>query len=110
MAAHHGNLSQTERTTSALLGLGLTVLALSRASGALRAVSAVAAAGLLARAASGHCGVKSALAGETTLAEGLRDQFNSFVPSERTASHGLPGSPRHQQRSQAVDQSVDEWV
>jgi hypothetical protein len=108
MTAHHGNLSQTERTNSALLGLGLSIMALSRAPGTLRALSAVAAAGLLARAATGHCGVKSALTGKTTLAEGLRDQFSAVRPNGRIAAEGLPGSPRHRERSQAVDQSVED--
>ena len=108
MATYHGNLSPTERTTSTLVGLGLSLVAVSRAPAWMRALSAVTAAGLFARSAAGHCGLKSTFAGETTLAEGLRDQWNSMTRTGRAAADGLPGSPRHQARSQSVDQSVED--
>jgi len=57
-----GNLSNTERAISALIGLSLSVFCLRRpGSLSLRAFSGVAAASLLARAFAGHCGVKAAL-------------------------------------------------
>src|SRR5262245_16629937 len=72
MTTQHGNLSTTERSISAAVGLGLAAMALLRGHPALRALSGVVAGGLLARAAAGHCGVKSALAGHTNLGEGLK--------------------------------------
>ena len=51
--------------------------------------------------------MKSALAGHTTLAEGISDQLNAMTGAA-SAKHGLPGSQRHQQKSAAVDQSVDD--
>ena len=107
MITPSGNLSDTERTTSAVIGLGFTVVALMRGPAFLRALSGVLAAGLFARAAAGHCGVKSALAGHTTLAGGISDQFRAMTGAA-SAKHGLPGSQRHQQKSAAVDQSVDD--
>jgi hypothetical protein len=107
MITPSGNLSDTERTTSAVIGLGFTVAALTRGPAFLRALSGVLAAGLFARAAAGHCGVKSALAGHTTLAGGISDQFRAMTGAA-SAEHGLPGSQRHQQKSAAVDQSVDD--
>ena len=107
MITPSGNLSDTERTTSAVIGLGFTVVALTRGSALLRALSGVLAAGLFARAAAGHCAVKSALAGHTTLAGGISDQLSAMTGGA-SARHGLPGSQRHQQKSAAVDQSVDD--
>jgi hypothetical protein len=108
MTAHHGNLSSSERTTSTLLGAGFSLIALSRLPLGIRLLSGILAGGLFARAAAGHCAVKSALSGDTTLAQGLRDQWESASSRPRIREHGLPGSPLHRQNSQAVDQSVEE--
>jgi hypothetical protein len=107
MASHHGNLSDQERTASAIIGVGLTALSLSRSPTVVRLLSGLLAASLFARAAAGHCAVKSALAGHTTLAGGIQDQWESLRNRSGTQG-GLPGSPRHQHKSQAVDESVEE--
>lgn len=108
MAAQHGNLSRAERTTSTLVGVGFTLMALSRVPLALRLLSGIFAGGLFARAAAGHCAVKSALAGDTTLVQGLRDQWRSVANTASARADGLPGSAVHQGNSDAVDQSVDD--
>jgi DUF2892 family protein len=108
MTSQHGNLSTTERSISAAVGLGLAAVALLRGHPVLRALSGVVAGGLLARAAAGHCGVKSALAGHTKLGEGLKDQWRGVRSRAAAAAHGLPGSPLHANRSEAVDESVSE--
>ena len=102
MGVQHGNLSSMERTASALAGVGLTLLALSRGPTVVRTVSGILAGGLFARAAAGHCAVKSALTGDATLRDAIRDQWHG-VANSRT--HGLPGSPLHRDKSDAVDQA-----
>jgi putative copper export protein len=59
---------------SVLLGLSLSLLTLRRGNVAVRTVAGITGAGLLARALAGHCAVKSAIAGRTTLREGMIDQ------------------------------------
>jgi hypothetical protein len=69
---------------------------------------AVTGAALLARALAGHCGVKAALSGHTSLGEGLRDQWRHIRPQRSHIRHGLPGSPMHAAKSEAVDTAVEE--
>lgn len=102
-----GNLSNTERTWSAIFGAGLSLLAMRSGSAMLRSVEAVTGAALLARAVAGHCGVKAALSGHTSLREGLRDQWR-HVQQRSHVSQGLPGSPVHNAKSEAVDTAVEE--
>lgn len=106
--ASSGNLSTTERSVSALIGVGFSVLALSRGAPLARAIFGAVAGGLLARAAAGHCGVKSVLRGHTTLREGLSDQWRGMSNDVHARAHGLPGSPLHTEKSHAVDESVAE--
>jgi hypothetical protein len=107
MSGHHGNLSDSERTVSALIGLGLTAVACARGPATLRAISGFLAAGLFARAAAGHCAVKSALSGRTSLQGGIQDQWES-LRGRAQGLGGLPGSPRHQHQSRAVDQAAED--
>ena len=78
MSGHSGNLNETERTWSAVIGTALSLVVLRRGNPVLRSLALAAGTGLLARAVAGHCGVKSALAGETSLTEGLRNQWRSM--------------------------------
>lgn len=73
-----GNLSGTERAVSAGIGTGLSLLVLRSGSPILRALAAVGGLALLARATAGHCAVKAAITGESTIGEGLRDQWNKM--------------------------------
>ncbi len=106
MNAQAGNLSNSERGTSALFGVALSALAVGRGSPWLRVVSGLLGASLLARAAAGHCGVKAALTGHSSIGEGLSDQWRRMTGRASRAAHGLPGSPVHASQSQAVDESV----
>jgi hypothetical protein len=108
MAPQYGNLSSVERNTSALLGVGFAVVALSRGSAVLRALCGILAGGLLSRASAGHCGVKSALTGTSTLRDGMRDQWRGMANEPLARAHGLAGSPLRHTKSEAVDQSIDE--
>ncbi len=71
-----GNLSGTERAVSAGIGTGISLLVLRSGSPILRALAAVTGLALLARAAAGHCAVKAAVTGESSIGEGLRQQWN----------------------------------
>jgi hypothetical protein len=73
-----GNLSQTERMVSALIGLSFSILALRGGGPVMRALNGATGAALLARAAAGHCGVKAALTGQATLAQGLSTQWRQM--------------------------------
>jgi hypothetical protein len=75
-SGHDGNLSGTERAISAGIGTGLSLLLLRSGSPILRALAGVAGIALLARAAAGHCAVKAALTGQSSIGEGFRDQWN----------------------------------
>jgi DUF2892 family protein len=73
-----GNLSGTERAVSAGIGTGLSLLVLRSGSPILRALAGVTGLALLARAFAGHCAVKAAVTGESSIAEGMRNQWNKM--------------------------------
>lgn len=75
MSGYNGNLSGTERTWSAVIGAALSLLLFRRGHPVLRSLALTAGAGLIARAAAGHCGIKAALTRETSLTEGFRNQW-----------------------------------
>jgi len=81
-----GNLSGTERGVSAGIGTGLSLLVLRSGSPILRALAAVTGLALLARAAAGHCAVKAAVTGESSIGEGLRDQWNRMAGRQSRVS------------------------
>lgn len=70
-----GNLSGAERIGSAVFGIALPLLVLRTRSPWLRSLAATAGAGLLARAVAGHCAVKAAVTGKSSIGEGFRDQW-----------------------------------
>jgi len=102
MTLHTGNLSNTERTVSTVLGTALALLAARRGNPLIRAVAGTASAALLARAYAGHCAMKSALTGETSLASGMADQWR------RMSGKSLLQTPSRAAQSAAVDESVDQ--
>jgi hypothetical protein len=108
MAYQTGNLSTDERRLSTLYGLGLALVAVQRGSFLVRFLSATASAGLLVRAASGHCAIKAAVQGHTSLRDGVADQWSHMQPGSSSRASGLPGSPLHTARSEAVDSSLEE--
>jgi hypothetical protein len=103
-----GNLSSSERTLSALAGVALSLLSLRRGSPVVRTLGGVVGTALLARAFAGHCGMKSALTGQTTLGGGLADQWHRMSGKVNFATHGLPASPAHAAKFDAIDESVEE--
>jgi uncharacterized membrane protein len=102
------NLSTAERTLSALAGIALSLLTLRRGSPVVRTVSGAVGTALLARALAGHCGMKSALTGETSLGEGLADQWHRMSGKVSSAARGLSGSRARAAKSDAIDESVEE--
>ena len=105
MRLETGNLSSTERLASAALGLGLALFALKQRRSLLRTAAGTFALSLLTRSVAGHCGVKAAAAGHSSLREGLIDQWRCLTGQARS---GLPGSPRHAHHSQTIDQSMED--
>lgn len=88
MATQSQNLSEFERTMSALVGLSLSCLALRGSSTlAARALSGVLGAGLLIRATTGRCAVKAALLGE-----GVRLETIAEPPHSARVDEGLEGT------------------
>ncbi len=80
-----GNLGSAERWLSAAIGVAL--LLSSRRGGTLaRIARGGAAASLLARASTGYCAVKGALQGETTLQDGLKQQWQRLAESTSRSS------------------------
>ncbi len=78
MHEHAGNLSRGERIGSAVLGLGLLLL-MRRGNPLLRIAGGALGASLVGRAVAGHCGMKAAMTGETSLKQGLTDQWHRTV-------------------------------
>jgi hypothetical protein len=78
-----GNLSGTERTVSAVLGVALSLFVFRGGGVLLRSAAALGGAGLLARAFAGHCAVKAALTRESSLGEGVRDQWRRMSGGPR---------------------------
>src|SRR5688572_14265985 len=74
MARSAGNLGSTERVVSLLVGLGLTMLAM-RGGRLRRAVASSAGMSLISRSVAGHCAVKAAATGSSSLSEGLKEQW-----------------------------------
>jgi hypothetical protein len=76
MSGQNPNLSTTERVGSAAIGTALSLLVFRRGGGpVLRSLAAVAGLGLLARSLAGHCAVKAAVTGQSTLGQGVRAQW-----------------------------------
>lgn len=80
MTEQRGNLGSTERLVSAISGAALLLASLTRGRFLGKTLGSAAGLGLMARAAAGHCGVKSTLSGETTLSEGMRNQWERMRP------------------------------
>jgi hypothetical protein len=106
MSLQTGNLSAGERAISAMLAVACSVIAMRRGAPWLRAAAGIAGASLLTRSLGGHCAVKAALQGHTSLRDGLTDQWRSMRTGRRPATDGLPGSPVHAATSRAVDEAV----
>jgi uncharacterized membrane protein len=103
MAQQSGNLSSNERTVSTLIGSALALFAARRGNPLLRAVAGAAGGALLARAYAGHCGMKAALSGQTTLAGGLSDQWHRMTGKDQQSDTLTRAA-----QSNAVDESVEQ--
>jgi uncharacterized membrane protein len=75
MYSQRGNLSNGERFASAIFGVGLTMFAARRGGPLLRLLAGVAGTSLIGRAIAGHCGMKAAVTGQSTLKEGMQEQW-----------------------------------
>jgi uncharacterized membrane protein len=113
MRTQPGNLSNGERFASAIFGVGLTMIAARRGGPLLRLLAGVAGTSLIGRAIAGHCGMKAAITGPSTLKEGMQDQWRhtTAMGSQLAASlRGLgTGSRSRMQRVEKiieVDQPV----
>lgn len=73
-----GNLSATERWISAAVGFSLALGATRSRNLLGRLLLAAGGMSLLARGATGYCAIKSALSGETSLRDGMREQFRQL--------------------------------
>jgi Protein of unknown function (DUF2892) len=103
-----GNLSSVERAASSLLGLLFGAMAIREGRPWVRAAAAIAGGLLLARAASGHCAVKAATLGHSSLADGVKDQLRGLSRAANVATDGRPGSPLREARSRSVDDAVND--
>jgi uncharacterized membrane protein len=94
MYSQRGNLSNGERIASAVFGVGLTILAARRGGPLLRLLTGVAGTSLLGRAIAGHCGMKAAVTGQSTLKEGMQQQWRhtTQVGSQIAQSVRLKGA------------------
>lgn len=104
-AKHAGNLSGNERTWSASIGTALLMTALRRGSPIFSVLAGLTGLGLLARAAAGHCAVKAAMTGTTSLGEAVRDQWNEMSGRDRGDRHSGAGQSRYAQSQYAQSRS-----
>jgi hypothetical protein len=101
-----GNLSRGERIGSALLGVGLTWFFARRDSAMLRILGGAVGTSLIGRAFAGHCAMKASLNGESTLTEGLADQWRHTAATGRRVAQRVAESTRdfaNRQRSDASE-------
>jgi hypothetical protein len=95
MTTQSQNLSEFERTLSALVGVSLACLGLRSSSiPAVRVLSGLAGAGLLIRAATGRCAVKAALLRDEARPETIAEPPSAAHASAQSArvDEGLEGS------------------
>lgn len=88
-----GNLGSAERALSAAVGLGLLLTA-GRGSVLGRLARGGVAASLLTRATTGFCAVKSTLQGQTTLPDGLKQQWERLTETISSAASEVQSTPR----------------
>jgi len=82
------NVGSTERWASAAAGVGLTMRAVRSRSTLGRLLLAAAGLSMLARSATGYCAMKSALTGQTTLTDGLREQVQRLREAATSSTLG----------------------
>lgn len=109
MTHHIGNLNPSERTISGVLGVALSAVGLLGRGSLLRVAGVTAGALLLARAVGGHCGVKAALTGKSSLRTGMKDQWQAMRHSVQRTAAQLRRDRRSEPEptEEAVDESVE---
>lgn len=75
LATRPGNIKSAERWLSLIAGTGLALSSLRRGGLLSKLVGGAAAFSLISRGTTGYCGMKAALQGQTSLREGIREQF-----------------------------------
>jgi uncharacterized membrane protein len=112
MYSQRGNLNNGERVASAVIGVGLTMIAARRGGFLFRLLAGVAGTSLIGRAIAGHCGMKAAVTGQSTLKQGMQDQWRHTTEiGSRLAStvgrRGMEGHRMHRvEKIIEVDQPV----
>jgi hypothetical protein len=94
MQVKNGNLSSAERIASALLGVGLTVLAARRGGPLFRTLGGVVGTSLIGRAFAGHCAMKAAWTGESSFTQGIADQWQRTSEIGRQVAQRVADSTR----------------
>jgi hypothetical protein len=94
MQVKNGNLSSAERIGSALLGVGLTLLAARRGGPIFRTVGGIVGTSLIGRAFAGHCAMKAALTGESSFTQGVADQWQHTSEIGRQVAQRVADSTR----------------
>ena len=103
----NGNLGSGERVVSGILGLAFSLLALRRgAGGVTRTVAGATGAALLARSFAGHCAVKAAVTGESSLSEGVAEQWRHMRARGDEVARTIDGAAS--ELSARVDEALDE--
>lgn len=70
-----GNINSAERWLSVIAGTGLALSALRRGGMLSRILGSAAALSLISRGTTGYCAMKAAIQGQTSLRQGIREQF-----------------------------------
>jgi ferritin-like metal-binding protein YciE len=86
MNVQTGNVGPIERWLSLIGGAALTLAALGRGGLLRRAALGATGASLMIRGSTGYCAVKGALAGETSVRDGLSEQWSRLKSGMRTSA------------------------
>lgn len=107
MNSQRGNLRNGERIASAVFGVGLTMIAARRGSPVLRWLAGVAGTSLIGRAVAGHCGMKAAITGRSTLKEGMQEQWRHTTEIGHQLAQSVRRAGSDSQRVHRVEKIIE---
>jgi uncharacterized membrane protein len=105
--SQRGNLSKGERFASAIFGVGLTMMAARRGGPVFRLLAGLAGTSLIGRAVAGHCGMKAAVTGQSTLKQGMQEQWRHTTEVGSQLAQSVRGSGADVQRIHRVEKVIE---
>jgi uncharacterized membrane protein len=107
MHSQPGNLSDGERFASAVFGVGLTMIAARRGGPLFRLLVGLAGTSLVGRAIAGHCGMKAAVTGQSTLKEGMQEQWRHTTRAGSRLAQSVRRGGSNVHRMHRVEKTIE---